>query len=275
MDARPVQGHFVAVMAKHLPPSASTLRLLDLDGASGGILASWREDLDIVHVAPADLTTAALASGSFDSVVAYDVAVNDGLLVAALKLLRPGGRLIMLQSRGQASQSQARMLRQHGYTRLLVEPALDGLGVLLRGEKPHPTDDTARRIQRVARADGDLLALEQYAGRYLHLLIQQRPNKPVWKLTGGETITWRAIAVEVDSRQVLLAFSSLPKAVGFMQPAVMKGLIRDVNKVGKFSRASAQYWTWDLILNPTVESLQDAALTTVQIDPDSAEAPDE
>ena len=121
----------------------------------------------------------------------------------------------MLQSRGSVSESQARILRENGYARLLLEPALDGLGVLLRGEKPHRTADTGQRIRSVARADGDLLDLEQYAGRYLHLLIRQLPNKPVWKLTGEETITWQAAAFDDGSRQVLLAFSSLPKRLTF------------------------------------------------------------
>ena len=236
MDAGRVQHHFVAVMAKHLPPSASTLRLLDLDGRSGCILSSWRSDLDITRALPADLASARLASEAFDAIVAFDISADGTLLSQSLKLLRPGGRLIMLQSRGKVSQTHARMLREYGYTRLLVEPALDDLGVLLRGEKPHRTSNTAQRVRSVAQADGDLLDLEQYTGRYLHLLIQQRPNKPVWKLRGDETITWHAAAVEQGARQILLAFSSLPKAVGFMQPAVLKGLIRDVNKVGKFSR---------------------------------------
>ena len=275
MDARRVQCHFVAVMAKHLPPTASTLRLLDLDGISGGILANWRADLDITHVSPGDLGGAGLAADSIDAVVAYDIDVDADLLSGSLRLLRPGGRLIILQSRGSVSEGQACVLRDKGYTRLLVEPALDGLGILLRGEKPHHTADTARRIRSGARADGDLLDLEQYTGRYLHLLIQQQPNKPVWKLTGEETITWRAAALDSGGRQVLLAFSSLPKAVGFMQPAVLKGLIRDVNKVGKFNRVTAQSWPWDVILNPTLDSIQDISLSTVQIDPASAEAPDE
>ena len=275
MDARRVQCHFVAVMAKHLPPSASTLRLLDLDGASAGILANWRADLDTSHVMPSELDAAGLAPDSFDAVVAYDIEINAQLLSESLRLLRPGGRLIMLQSRGSVSESQARILRDQGYTRLLLEPALDGLGVLLRGEKPHQTADTAERVHSVAQADGDLLDLDHYAGRYLHLLIQQLPNKPVWKLASDQIVTWQAAAIDSGAWQVLLAFSSLPKAVAFMQPAVLQGLIRDVNKVGKFSRATAKSWTWDVVLNPTLESVQGKSLTTVQIDPASAEAPDE
>ncbi len=275
MDARRVQRHFVAVMAKHLPPSASTLRLLDLDGNSGDILAGWRADLDIARISPSDLRAAGIAADSIDAVVAYDVDADSDLLRQALRLLRPGGRLIMLQSRGRVSEAHPLMLRENGYTRLLVEPALDGLGVLLRGEKPHQTADAGQRIRSVARADGDLLDIDQYAGRYLHLLIQQRPNKPVWKLRSDESINWSAAALDDGSRQVLLAFSSLPKAVGFMQPAVLEGVIRDVNKVGKFSRAAAKTWPWAALLNPTLDSIHGKALTSVEIDPGSAEAPDE
>ena len=274
MEARRVRGLFVAVMAKHLPPSASTLRLLDLDGASGDILSEWRADLDVRRVLTHDLA-AGLAKDSFDAVVAYDVEIAADLLTEALRLLRPGGRLIMLQSRGQVSAWQARILRDSGYTRILVEPALDELGVLLRGEKPHPTADASQRIRSVARADGDLLDLDQYTGRYLRLLIQQRPNKPVWKLSGEEAITWHAAAIDEGARQVVLAFSSLPKAVGFMQPAVLNGLFSGVNKVGKFSRATAQSWCWDLLLNPTLNAIQDKMFITVEVDPASAEAPDE
>ena len=275
MDARRVQRHYVAVMAKHLPPSASTLRVLDLDGRSGGILADWRADLDITRVAPGDLGAAGLVSNSIDAVVAYDIAVDTDLLGESLRLLRPGGRLIMLHSRGSVSESQARTLREYGYTRILVEPALDGLGVLQRGEKPHQTADTPQRIRSIARADGDLLDLDQYSGRYLHLLIQQLPNKPVWALRRDEPITWRAAAYVDGAGPVALAFSSLPKAVAFMQPAILDGLIRDVNKVGKFSRAAAKSWQWTVILNPTLASIRGKALTTIAIDPASAEAPDE
>lgn len=275
MNARRVQRHFVAVMAKHLPPSASTLRLLDLDGRSGGVMTNWRADLEIMSMTPADLGAARLVPDSIDAVVGYDVEVDADLLGESLRLLRPGGRLIMLQSRGPVCESQARTLRENGYTRILVEPALDGLGVLLRGEKPHLTADKGQRIRSIARTDGDLLDLDQYAGRYLHLLIHQLPNKPVWKLRADEPRSWRAAAYDDGAGLAVLAFSSLPKAVSFMQPAVLQGLIRDINKVGKFSRATAMSWQWAVVLNPTPASIRGQSLTTVPIDHASAEAPDE
>ena len=275
MNARQVQRHFVAVMAKHLPPSASTLHLLDLDGISGEILSEWRDDLEIHPLPPAEISQCSFCSNSLDAAVAYDIELTSDLLDLVLDGLRPGGRFIALQSRDSVSESHPRQFSDQGYVRILVEPALDGLGVLLRGEKPHVTADTLDRIQSVAQADSDSLDLEQYRGRYLHLLIQQQPNKPTWKMTPADSISWRAIAIERESEPILLVFSSLPKSVGFLQPAVLAGVIQDVNKVGKFSRATAADWAWKSILNPTLESVRHQTFVTVGIDPSTAEAADE
>lgn len=275
MDEVRVRRHFVAAMAKHLPPSASTLRLLDLDGNAGELIAKSRADLDVQHIPPDDLDSAAFTADSFDSILAYDVELTDDLLRRGLDALRPGGRLIALQSRGAVSEEQPRFLSASGYVRILVEPALDGLGVLLRGEKPHRTADTLERVQSVAQADASSIQPDSYRGPYLHLLIMQLPNKPAWKLTAADVITWRAAAIERDSKPVLIAFSSLPKAVAFLQPAVIAGRIRDVNKVGKFKREVPASWACDLIVNPTLDALRGAPFTLVEIDPEAAEAPDE
>lgn len=275
MDASDLQRHFVAVMAKHLPPSGSTLRLLDLDGSTGALLSEGRADLLVRRLSPQTINAATIASNSFDAAVAFDLDLTTRLLEQVIDALRPGGRLIALRSRDSVDKSQPRLLSGHGYTRILVEPALDGLGVLLRGEKPHATSDTIERVRSVARADADLLDLVRYRGRYLHLLIRQQPDKPAWKLTPSDTLLWKAIALAKSPLPVLLAFSSLPKAVNFMQQAVLAGAITDINKVGKFSRATAASWSWRAVLNPTLESIHRAALTTVRIDPATAEAPDE
>ena len=275
MDAARIQRHFVAVMAKHLPPSGSTLRLLDLDGQSGELLARSRADLDIRHIPASSLCEVGAAPSIFDAVVAYDLDLGDALLVSCLTALREGGRFIALQSRGEVSEDHLRRLRDHGYARILVEPALDELGVLIRGEKPHARAEPMARIQSVARADADSLALEQFSGRYIHLLIQQRPNKPVWNLTPGEVIAWRAAAIRRDSKPALLGFTSLPKAVAFMQPAVLQGCIADINKVGKFSVETVRRCQWRIRLNPTFESLQGESLHFFDVDPALAEAPDE
>lgn len=270
-----LRRHFVAVMAKHLPPSASALQLLDLDGFSGAQLAESRADLEIRHVDPADIARRDVPHDSIDAVVACDIDLTSQLLQACFLALRPGGRFIAAHSRETVSEARLNQLREIGYVRILIEPALDEIGLLIRGEKPHSTTDTAERIRSVAGADSDSLDLSAYKRPYIHLLIQQRPNKPVWKLAPGETPTWRAAALAADSGPVLLGFSSLPKAVGFVQRAVLARRIRDINKVGKFSRATVAAQSWAVRLNPTLDSLLDETLTFVDIDRALAEAPDE
>ena len=275
MDASRIRRHFVAVMAKHLPPSGSTLRLLDLDGNSAAALAEERADLEIRQVPAADIRKLDIAPDSIDAVLAYDVDLRDALLKSCLSALRAGGRFIALHSRGAADESHLRQLREHGFVRILVEPALDELGVLIRGEKPHATADTLARIQSVARADANSLDHARFRGRYIHLLIQQRPNKPVWKLESGDEIAWRAAAIQRDRKTRLLAFSSLPKAVSFMQPAVLAGFIADINKIGKFSAITASACGWDLVINPTLETIEGDTPLFIDIDRALAEAPDE
>ncbi len=272
MDARQVQRHFVAVMAKHLPPSASSLDLLDLDGDSGLLLAESRADLRIRHLSEDRLAAVPLKPDSFDAAVAYDIDLRDEALRNILLALRPGGRLIALLSRGAVDESHPRLLSDNGYVRILVEPALDGLGILLRGEKAHVTADTAQRIQSVAQSDADSLDLASYRGPYLHLLIQQQPNIPAWKRKPADKIAWRAAAIQRGDAPALLAFSSLPKAVAFLQPAALSGTIKDINKVGKFRREN---WTFPAILNPRPDLLPGETITMVDIDPATAEAPDE
>jgi hypothetical protein len=58
-----------------------------------------------------------------------------------------------------------------------------------------------------------------------------------------------------------------------MQPAVVQGLVKDVNKVAKFSRAAAA--NWRLLVNPPLEALDGREIVLVRIDPSAAEAPDE
>ncbi len=268
MTALQLRRHFVLAMAKQLPPSSATLRLLDLDGGSAALLCEARADLQ-------PLPRQACQPNSLDAIVACDVALTSDLLDEALKLLRGGGRFIAVQPRGRVSRQLGEFLGDRGFVRILIEPALDDLGVLIRGEKPHSAGDPHRRIQSVARRDADSLEMQRFRGRYLHLLIQQQPNMPAWARAPDDTISWRAAAIAAPPQPILLAFSSLPKAVGFMQPAVLAGVVRDVNKVGKFSRETAQIWSFGLRINPTLESLRGERIVYIDIDPASAEAPDE
>ncbi len=270
-----MRQRFVEALAKHLPPSASRLRLLDIDGHCGAILAGRRADLDMRCPAADDLQRSEVAPAAADAIVAFDLDLDRKMLRSIAANMRPGGRFIAVLPRGEVRESWVGLLEAGGLVRILVEPAVDGAGVLIRGEKPHTTLNTLGRIHTVARADVDLLDLAEYRGPYLHLLIRQSPNKPVWKLEAGEFIAWRALALGDDSDAVLLAFSSLPKAVGFLQPAVLIDMVRDVNKVGKFAREVAGGWGRPVILNPTLEAIKDQRLLWLPVDPQTAAAPDE
>jgi hypothetical protein len=266
---------FVEAMVKHLPPSASELRLLDVGGIMGDKLATLRNDL-VVTAASLYVPHWTFPENSVDAVVAYDVLLSDDLLTAVLKVMRPGGRFIVVNPANTVDQAYVQTLENAGYVRILVEPAIyPPSGVLIRGEKTHTTDDTLERVEQVAARDSDTLDLEDFRGRYVHLLIEQTPNKPVWKLAPDEVIIWQAATIERDNQTFLLVFSSLPKAVSFMQAAVMGDFIRDVNKVAKFSKETVRTWTTPLLLNPTLESVQSATVSRILIDPKTAEAPDE
>lgn len=273
----------IEAMAKHLPPSASTLHLLDLNGAAAPVLTRLRPDISVTVGAPAE-------GADYDAVVAFDADLSDELLADVLVSLRPGGRLIVVLVDGAAERGRVARLEAQGYVRIYVA-ALEPAGVLLRGERRHLTADTTARIQSVASRDASAPdegvratsadpsapsdEIKRFKGRFVHLLIRQMPNKPVWALRPDEVVTWQAVAVadkENDQPQ-LLAFSSLPNAVAFMQPAVIAGTITDVNKVAKFSRETAR--DWQMLVNPTLEMLHGRAVVFVTVDPRLAEAPDE
>lgn len=260
-------------MVKHLPPSPSRLRLLDVNGDAGARLSCLRADLDIQPVS-GQVSTWDVA-GKVDAVVAYAYVINAGFLTAALDRLRAGGRLIVIDPKGYSDKrTVGQRLETAGYVRILVEN-VDGGGVLIRGEKRHTHQNTLDRIQSVAGQEIDGAVWATYCGRYVHLLIRQTPNKPVWRMDPDEPIRWQAVTLRRAEREHLLAFSSLPKAVGFMQPAVVAGQINDINKVGKFSRSTAETWTLPVLLNPEWSLLDGGTAGFVEVDPDTAESPDE
>lgn len=263
----------IEAMAKHLPPSASTLRLVDVGGAAQEVLASMRADLEIIPI-DQDVPVWPVEAESIDGIVAYEGDLQAEFLAQAHRALRPGGRLVIVQARGVVDGVSVSTLENSGYTRILVETAVEcplPTGVLMRGEKPHTTADTLARVQVAAAQDDDSLDWAQYRGKYVHLLIIQTPNKPAWALKPDEPIQWQAIT----ANGALLAFSSLPKAVGFMQPAVLAGWVSGVNKVAKFSKTTAAAWSLPIMLNPDLDSLRGAAVGTAAMDPTTAETPDE
>lgn len=261
-------------MAKHLPPSASALTLLDISGRMGAAMRSLRPDC-VPH--PVELAQVeALAPDSVDAVTGVGVLPESRLLAALLRALRPGGRLIWIDPDDSPADQRLAdlgcLLEDAGYTRILVSAALDDgyVGVLMRGEKPHTTADTHARVQVAAARDAMQSDLSSFRGRFVHLLIRQTPNKPAWAVQPGERVRWEAVALSIDGRPVALAFSSLPKAVAFMQPAVLSGALRDVHKVAKFSREAAAAWNFDVWINPPDDALINRSQTLLDIDPQTA-----
>lgn len=265
---------FILAMARHLPPSASDLNLLDVGGVAQAVLSTLRQDINAV-TASVLVQDWDYPDQSMDAVLAYDRDISSAFLQAALRVLRPGGRLIVVNPFGHVAEQWGKRLEEADYVRILVEAAVGSEGLLIRGERVHETDDTLARVQQVAHRDLNALDLGQYRGAYLHLLVNQQPDKPVWKLSPDDVITWQALAATRDAQRWVLAFSSLPKAVSFMQPAILSGRVRDVNKVGKFARREAFTWDVQVLLNPALEDLADMELNFMPVDPNRAEAPDE
>lgn len=267
---------WVGAMAKHLPPSGSALRLLDVGGDVGETLAHMRPDI-VVQPISSDFTDADVAAEGVDAVTVYGQTLTPSLLRAALHSLRRGGRLIALLPQEVPDATWVSLLEDQGYTRILVEAALadSATGVLVRGEKPHTTTDTLARIRVASSQDDTLTDLDHYPGRFLYLLVRQTPNKPVWALRAGESYTWEAVVVPAEDTEALIAFSSLAKAVAFMQPAVLEGHIRDINKVAKYSVGTVRTWDIRVLLNPADGYLARRSIALRSIDPRQAEAADE
>ena len=260
-------AELIAQMLRQLPPSGSTLRLLDHGGHCAEQFRALRQDLDIRCVAALSPNETGV-----DAIVALDQPLEEAFLAAARNCLRPGGRLIIGWQRGTPDAGQQLRLEAAGLARILIET--QGQALLLRGERPHTAQDRLERIRQVA--DGEVIRdPAAWPGRYIHLLVKQTPDRPPWAPAPGETLRWQALTLDVGAGRRLPAFSSLPKAVAFMQPAVLCGRIRDVNKVGKFPREVAGDWPLPLLLNPDPGELEQGETGTIDVDPTTAAAPDE
>src|SRR5512134_1015244 len=88
----------IEAVAKHLPPSGAALRLLDVNGKAGAVLAGLRADLEIQAVGKPGGWT--VEPDSADAVVAYDCPPDVALLRTSLDALRSGGRLIIVSPTG-------------------------------------------------------------------------------------------------------------------------------------------------------------------------------
>jgi hypothetical protein len=253
---------------RHLPPSASQLRLVDAGGGVGAVLAGERADVTVVQVEGVN-GLARLPEASADAVTFFG-AVDDAMRKQALHALRAGGRFIAIDPAGSPSAEHVAALERAGFTRVLVEAAVhepQAQGVLVRGERPHTTADTLARVEGVAGRDAALTDWSTFRGRYVHVLVRVVPDKPDWKREPDEPVQWLAAAVELEGQPALLAFSSLPNAVAFMQQVVLAGALPGINKVGKFTRAEAERWPQTLLFNPAPEVLNGGRVLTVPVDP--------
>lgn len=255
---------------KQLPPSASQLRLADVGAVYADLLAQARPDV-LALPASLDVSAWTFAPSSLDAVVAYDVWLSPSFLGASLSALRAGGRLVVVLPYEAFDVAWGHTLEQAGYVRVLVEPVSDdGAGVLVRGERAHTHSDTLARVRLAHEAEADALTLATYRGRFVTFLVRQTPNKPVWRIAPDERIVWEA----VTHGEALLGFTSLPKAVSFMQGAVLANAIHGVNKFPKFRKEAVQAWGVPVLLNP-ISPTPGAPFGTYTLDPTQAEAPDE
>ena len=235
--------------AKHLPPSAELPRVLALDDAT-------RDSLP----AAIELFTSPLgvAAESLDAIVG--LAPPDRVADLS-RLLRPGGRLILAHTAN--PETLLNSLTLAGLIHCLTESE-NGL-VLYRGERPP--------LERLQSLKSPVSGLQS---PFLFLLITQTPNKPAWRLVPGEKIEWRALTVLNAGQPTLLAFTSLVKAVAFLQKAVLAKRIIGVNKIGKFSASAASTWELLLLVNPDYESVKSGTLgPAFEVDPGTAIAGDE
>jgi ubiquinone/menaquinone biosynthesis C-methylase UbiE len=324
-------------MSRHFPPSGAELKVLDVGcgpGNSALQLLTFRPDLRIIGVDFAanilkDAQTAArkaqqtkrtawiqgdalklpLPDNSVDTITAHSVLymVRDTtqFLAEAMRVLRPGGRLILLnptdipypfglvtkawRSKSHLSimvwhavsqmhrrytlEQLAQTLNNAGFARVLSERVVEGYGILSRGEKPYTHLSTIDRIAGTVVLDDSTGSGEQpqiieaatlettSRGKFVFLLVRQTPDKPSWSLNPNDVIRWQAAMINDSERNGaphLIAFTSLSKAVAFMQAAVTANALIGINKVAKYDKAVASGWAADLLLNPSFEVLRNS-----------------
>jgi SAM-dependent methyltransferase len=284
----------VQEMLRHLPPSGQKLFLLDLSQGLQfkSLVKQRRPDTSVIRIgrhAADTLATATqlpLSANSVDAVSIYGMVTQTSaetrIFSEALRVLRPGGRFLALTpSLSNNPQHYANLLIDNGFARVLSEVL--AAGIFFRGEKPYAAAlSTAERIAVAATTTDAAEVLQGHQltdvrGRYLHLLIKETPNVPVWRRSPDDMLTWHTPVFETPTHpQLVVAFTSLPKAVAFMQRAVLDGVVQDVNKIAKFRKDIAAEWPFSVLLNPDIDAV--GTLQTVhdsELDPHTAESPDE
>ncbi len=247
----PELSDITQLILKHLPPSADLPRVRPLDDRS----ARWCLALDRHG------SIISTADQSADATVASDIAH----VQAAAISLRPNGRAIFLipNTEGIVTESILEALTSNDLTRILTESVLDHTFILARGERPTDQERTTDRIATIARIEStsiEILKLDQAAKNYphLHLLVKQQPPSRGWADMQPGT-TWEALTLHDghSNQSLLIAFTSLVKAVAFMQPAVLAGAIHDVNKIPRFDTERMIGGQHPLIINPVFERLRE------------------
>jgi hypothetical protein len=184
------------------------------------------------------------------------------------RLLRPGGRLILATHADPQTLLDA--LTNAGFIHCLVEPLGDL--TLYRGERP-PQGNSLQRLEVLSASTESKLPSYVYRPPSVFLLITQTPNKPAWKLSPDEKLEWRAVTLldPATGLPALIAFSSLVKAVAFMQAAILARTITNVNKVAKFKAEVAQSWELPMIFNPAFDDVCSVPLgPAYRVDPQTA-----
>lgn len=248
----------VSVFAKHLPPSSEKPRVLALGDEVADELS---EGVELIDAARAE----SLLPGQLDAVVGY--AAPDQIPILG-RLLRPGGRLILATHAD--PQTLLDSLTAAGFIHCLVE--LLGNLTLYRGERP-PEGDTLQRLEALSVSPEDLPPSFAFRPSSVFLLITQIPNRPAWKLSPDEKLEWQAVTLldPATGQLTLLAFSSLVKAVAFMQVAILNRMVTGVNKVAKFRAEIAQGWELPVLLNPAFEDVRSVPLgPAYNVDPQAA-----
>jgi hypothetical protein len=246
------------LFAKHLPPSSDLPRVLALSEA---VADELKEKVELIDAARAG----SLPPDPLDAVVGY--AAPDQIPILG-RLLRPGGRLILATPADPQTLLDA--LTNAGFIHCLIEPLGDL--TLYRGERP-PLGNPLQRLEVLSASSQTQPSSFDIRHSSFFLLITQTPNKPAWKLSPAEKLEWRAVTLldPATSRPALLAFSSLVKAVAFMQAAILARTITTVNKVAKFKAEVAQSWGLPMILNPAFDDVRSFPLgPAYRVDPQKA-----
>lgn len=258
------------MFAPHLPPSAALPIVLALDSTAEAALASYVEG-GFGSGEPGQAVAAAPDAHDVDAILASHWPED---LAASRDRLRPGGRLIVLLSNvtSDLDHGERRLveLNQHGYIHCLIESLPDG-GWLCRGERPPIYSGNQRLSGLISPADTG-------SARALVVLVKQSPNKPTWRLEPGERRVWEAARLLDPStgQPALLAFTSLVKAVAFMQPAILAGLLTGINKTGRYALDQVEAWGLPVVINPAFEDWRNAsAAEPVKVDPAQSLASEE